>query len=286
MNAKLDAPEGRIPDFIIIGAQKSGTTSIAAALRRSNGIYVTPKKELHYFQHFDPNKNPASWTKYLEEFSEAPAGCVAGEATPNYLSSRVAPVRISAQVPNVRLVATLRNPVDRAYSAFWHARRFGSVPQSMSFAEFVERDTREYGAEWTRVVSHGCYSTQLSRYLLYFRREQLCVVLFDDLIRNSEETLRVITRHISAAEVRDDGRPFPHMNAAHTRHLPRLSRRLLNPRGRAPRSLPWLRSLLVRRNQEMPPMDPAIRGMLTDIYRPWNRELETLLDRSLAAWGT
>lgn len=286
MNEDLSAPEGRLPDFMVIGAQKSGTTSIAAALGRTSGVYVTPKKELHYFQRFDPISDPESWSRYLDEFGHAPVGSVVGEATPNYLSSRVAPARIHAQAPDIRLIASLRNPVDRAYSSFWHARRFGIVPRSMGFAEFIERDTRDFGSEWTGVVSDGCYSTQILRYLLHFRREQLCIVLFDDLIRNPDTTMRDITRHISPADVPDDGRPFPHKNSAHTRHLPRLSRRLLNPYGRAPRSFPWLRRLLIRRDEVIQPMDPAVRGMLTEIYRPWNRELETLLDRSLAEWGT
>jgi hypothetical protein len=59
---------GRAPDFIIIGAQKSGTSSIANALRDAPGYFITARKELHYFQHFDPMADTASWLRYQREF--------------------------------------------------------------------------------------------------------------------------------------------------------------------------------------------------------------------------
>lgn len=286
MTAENPTAVGRAPDFLIIGAQKSGTSSIAGALRRVDRFYVTPKKELHYFQRFDPTTEPASWLRYMREFADAPVGAFVGEATPNYLSSTVAPARIHAVTPETRLIASLRNPVDRAYSAYWHARRFGIVPRSVDFAEFVERDTREFGAEWTDVIGDGCYSRQLRCYLRQFRGDQVHVLLFDDLIDDSASAMTGIIRHIHPSDEHGYREAFPHVNPGHTRYLPRLSRRILNPRGKAPRSLPWARRILVRRDEVAPPMDPKVRGMLTEIYRPWNRDLEALIGRSMAAWGT
>jgi len=286
MTAQVQEAVGRTPDFLVIGAQKSGTSSIANALREAPGFFISARKELHYFQHFDPTADTASWSRYQREFAGAPAGVLAGEATPNYLPKRVVPARIRSVAPNVRLIASLRNPVDRAYSAYWHAIRFGVVKKSLTFAQFIEREARDFGDGWTTAVGDGCYSTQLQCYYQHFDREQLLVVLFDDLIRDPGSTMTRVIRHINPASDVEFTWKFPHSNPAHLRFAPRLARRILNPRGKPARPLPGLRRMLMRERQAMPPIEPHVRAMLTDLYRPWNRELESMIERPLAGWGT
>jgi len=286
MNALSRTPAGRPPDFLIIGAQKSGTTSVVRALNSLKGCWVTPSTELHYFNHFDPINDPRSWERYLREFSDAPERALVGEATPEYLPSRESPQRIHSTVPNVRLVLVLRNPVDRAYSAYWHALRWGVVPRSTTFAHFIERETREFGADWTDVVGRGCYSTQIMRYLSYFQREQMFITLFDDLLRDPISVMSALAAHISPSNAPQYKGPFPHQNRAHTWRFPKLSRRILVLRGKPIRKLPAVRRIVTRRDEVIPAMDPRDRMFLTEIFRPWNRQLESILGRSLSEWGT
>jgi hypothetical protein len=277
---------GRKPDFLVIGAQKSGTSSVAATLGNMTGFYVTPKKELHYFDRFDPLIDRDSWDRYLQEFVNAPDESLAGEASPIYLPSKAAPNRIFSALPNVRLVAILRNPVDRAYSSFWHARRFGIVSRSCTFSDFIERDTHDFGAKWTNVIGLGCYSTQITRFLRRFPREQMHVALFDDLVDNPSAAMSAIARHINPSYSSTLEATFPHVNRAHTWRFPRLSRRVLNPRGEQIRNFSVYMRLVTRHREVIPPMDARDRMMLTEIFRPWNRQLEDILDQSLSQWGT
>jgi hypothetical protein len=286
MTAGGPSGDGRAPDFLIIGAQKSGTSSITQALRRIPGVFLPQKKEIHYFNQPIIIDATDSWSRYLKEFAAAPEGALAGEATPDYLSARDAPRRIHQQIPTVRLVISLRNPVDRAYSAYWHAKRSGAISRSLPFEEVIERDIREFGSGWTSIIAQGCYSTQLQRYLRYFAPEQIKVLLFDDLLQDAPAAMSAILDHIQPEtphEQNDNGESFPHVNAAQTWRLPRVTHKLMNRYRHHPQLGPLIRRTLTTR-MVPPPMKADTRAQLTDLYRPWNRELEAMLGRSLTAW--
>jgi hypothetical protein len=286
MTASGPSGDGRAPDFLIIGAQKSGTSSITQALRRVPGVFIPQKTEIHYFNQSIAFDAPDSWSQYLAEFAAAPGNARTGEATPDYLSSREAPRRIHERQPTVRLVVSLRNPVDRAYSAYWHAKRIGAISRSVQFEEVLERDVREFGSDWTTIISQGCYSTQLQRYLRYFASEQIKVLLFDDLLQDAPAAMSALLEHIgleTALEQMHSSEPFPHANAAQTWRLPRVTHKLMNRYRHHPQLAPLIRRTLTT-PMAPPPMRAETRAQLTDLYRPWNRELEAMLGRSLAAW--
>ena len=271
----------RAPDFLSIGAQKSGTSSIVQALGASPRVWITPKKELHYFnRHID---DPGNWNRYRDEFSQAPRDCRVGEATPDYLPTLSCARRIHDALPRVRLIMCLRNPVDRAHSAFWHAKRLGRIPRSMSFESAIDRDTREFGSPWTSVLESCCYSTHLLRYLSFFPEEQVHVLLFDDLLLNPAEAISGILRHIdrkNPPEHQLPGGELPHANAAQRWILPVLTNRLL----RIPPGRKFVRRAFTRRELP-PPMEAATRQQLINLYQPWNQQLEGILGRSLKAWS-
>jgi hypothetical protein len=111
----------RLPNFVIIGAPRSGTTSLAHSLSQHPEVFVTMQvKELHFFDtNFDRGLD---W--YRQQFSgaDAAAAKAAGEATPTYMYDETAMSRMAETVPDARLIAILRNPVDRAYSHYWMNR--------------------------------------------------------------------------------------------------------------------------------------------------------------------
>src|SRR5262245_35984407 len=117
----------QVPDFLILGAQKSGTSTLATALGRHPDIYIPWMKEAHYFHTKDAR---ADAPEYQAFFSDRQGERFAGEATPDYLYVAEAAINIARELPEARFVVILRNPVDRAYSAYWHARRAGAIEGS------------------------------------------------------------------------------------------------------------------------------------------------------------
>ena len=174
----------RLPDFLCIGAQKAGTTTLQALLLQHPQVYLPPQKELQYFSlRFDAG---LAW--YSQAFAGAAAGQRCGEITPYYLFHPQAPLRIRALLPQVRLIVLLRDPVERALSQYFHARRLGLEPLPLAQALAAEPE-RLAGAELAlraaggRHLSHqehsylarSRYEQQLVRYRQLFRAEQLLV---------------------------------------------------------------------------------------------------------------
>ena len=155
----------RLPQFVIAGAPKAGTTALHAALATHPGLYLSPVKEPKYYL-TDGRPPPRSgqrgpgdahsarewiWRRedYLALFDGAPAGTVRGESTPFYLYDRAAQARLAADVPGVKVIVVVRDPVDRAYSNWAHLRADGLEPEA-DFAAAVRArgpaDRRRLGA--------------------------------------------------------------------------------------------------------------------------------------------
>ena len=196
----------RYPDFIIIGAQKSGTTSLYHYLAQHPEILVNIK-EVHYFDNNFHKGN--KW--YLSNFPITlryfrRKGAIAGEATPYYICHPHAPWRIKELLPHIRLIAVLRNPVDRAISHYFHEVKKGR--ETLPIMEALEKEEERCGQEWQTMIAdpsynstqfqrfsykrRGIYVDQLRRYWECFSREQLCIVNSDDMFRDPQEVLRKI----------------------------------------------------------------------------------------------
>jgi len=173
------------PNFLIIGAHKAGTSSLAQYLRGHPDVYIPELKEARFFA-FDQN-NPDHLKKgrrifpvqteeeYLRLFSGAKGEKAVGEATPEYLNSRFAAERIRKRIPDVKLIASLRHPVDRSYSSFLMNAREQGVGLADFRAWHPDREELE----------RGFYFPKFQAYLEYFDRRQIKVVLFDHLKTNS-----------------------------------------------------------------------------------------------------
>jgi hypothetical protein len=189
----------RSPDFIVVGAQKSGTTSLAAWLAEHPSCWIASEKEVHYFDL--AYRRGFAW--YRTRFGKAPANRLAGEVTPYYLFHPLAAERMARDLPSVKLVAILREPVARAVSGYMHSRRFHGETRSFE-AALVEEDTAlaediatlardpfaQCHALQTRSYrARGLYAAQLGRYLEHFPREQVHVMIFEELLAAPEPTL-------------------------------------------------------------------------------------------------
>jgi len=134
----------QLPNFIVGGALKAGTTSLNYYLKQHPDVYMSPFKEPRYFA-YDPAgpTNGDSGLHFpvttLEQYAELFAGATnekaVGEVSPHYIISPIAPRRIHDTLPGVKLIFSLRHPVKRAYSVYWQAVRLGNAPAAILLAE-------------------------------------------------------------------------------------------------------------------------------------------------------
>lgn len=180
-----------MPDFLILGAQKAGTTALYAYLRWHPSITGPSWKEVSFFdRHY---RRGVAW--YRGHFPLRAGGRVVGEASPGYLFHPLAPERVRATVPRARLIVLLRDPVDRALSHYHHEVALGREPLSFEDAlaaepertrgeeERMVRDPAYFSHAWWdhSYAARGRYAEQLERWLAVFPREQLLVVTSDEL---------------------------------------------------------------------------------------------------------
>lgn len=160
--------EGRLPDFLGIGVQKGGTTTLQRLLEQHPGAWLPPTKELHFFSLH--HHRGEAW--YRRPFAEARPEQRCGEITPYYLFHPEAPARIQALLPRARLLVLLRDPVERALSQYFHSRRLGLEPLDLEEA-FAAEKRRLAGAEAVLAAPGGRHrSHQEHSYLARSRYEQ------------------------------------------------------------------------------------------------------------------
>ena len=179
---------GALPDFLIIGAPKCGTTSLYYLLAEHPHVEPAAAKELHFFNsHFDLGME---WYRRCFPRPEQKDGrsTITGEATPSYLGDLYAPGRVAEVVPQVRLLVLLRNPVDRAFSHFQMAQRKGWATTA-TFEEAVGAEHAGRLDEDSWYLSGGIYADQLARWSSLFGHEQILVLRSEDFSRSPEETL-------------------------------------------------------------------------------------------------
>ncbi len=299
----------RLPTFLIIGAARSGTTSLHYTLGQHPEIFVSPIKETNFFL-FDEAGELPSWVsegerqlapRTLEAYAAlfAPATerhLAIGEASPSYLHPPVAP-RIKARLPDVQLIAILRQPVDQALSFFtaWHG---GSVADEGRVERFIDALTSpESGPSGALpLAQHGLHHRHLAPFFEHFARDRIKVVLYDDLERDSAALYAGlldflgVDREFRLGEVpRYNATGAPRSAALHRAlsgnvTLKRLARSLL-PAG-AIRTLSEAQHRLRRANlRPAPGLSPDQRRRLTERYYARDIEaLERLLERDLSIW--
>ncbi|MEO1621060.1 MAG: sulfotransferase, partial [Cyanobacteria bacterium J06632_3] len=195
------------PDFLILGAPKAGTTSLYHYLSQHPQIFMSANKEPHFFA-FE-GKMPAfrgpgderAWLNtrsvvdletYQQLFAAAKPGQKRAEASTMYLYLAESCDRIHHYIPNVKLIAFLRNPVDRAYSHFKHMRRDGREWER-NFGTALEKEPERISQGWSPAWHYfqvGLYHDQLQRYLETLGPEQLRIYLYDDLLKSPEAIYR------------------------------------------------------------------------------------------------
>lgn len=181
----------KLPDFIVIGAPKSGTTAIEQYLHQHPEIYMSPLKNPAFFiwqgkeRLFYGRNVVNSLASYHALFQYYTTQKVAGEVSPGYLPDHSAPERMKALVPDVKLIAILRNPVERAFSQFWFnrqigAERFSSFRDALAFEKQLMQGITNEEKNQPKYIRGGFYHRQLMRYFEFFSPANIKIILYDD----------------------------------------------------------------------------------------------------------
>jgi hypothetical protein len=197
---------GAKPTFLIIGAQKCGTTWLHQHLRQHPGVFMPAEKELEFFSYQGHLADPG-FPAYLEHFPEAGQAHAVGEATASYFWTNTnsnwggLPQGFQTEIPKtvqqhlgheLKLIVTLRNPVDRAVSAYLHYLAMGEITLDTKFEEAMT-----YGG----IVDMGFYARHLRNWLEYYPLKQIKVLIMESDIRaRPVETLLDICRFLGVSE--------------------------------------------------------------------------------------
>ena len=234
------------PNFIIIGSQRCGTTSLYTYLAQHPQILTPIKKEMDFFSwHFDRG---IDW--YLAHFPPIPEEeqFLTGEASPSYFDCREAPERLYSAFPEVKLIVLLRNPVDRAISQFyrlsdlkWEGR---SLDRAISdeVARLAQNPAYIIGEEPGNYLARGRYVEFIKNWLAFFPREQLLVLKSEDFYAGAATTVKQVLEFLDLPEYQ-----LPDYQNA-------------NP-------------------GSYQPVSDSMRDWLSDYFRPYNQQLEEYLGR-------
>lgn len=297
------------PEFYILGTAKAGTTAVWSWLRSHPEVFLPKVKEPGYFAFegklaepeqgpYDPNYT-AEITTTCHEYGALYSECLdrmAGDVSPVYLASPRVAAKLAAARPDARLIITLRDPVDRAFSQFCHHRRDGLEPlESFEDALLAEPQRALDGWSWAhQYAGLGDYADQIQRYKDVFPAEQILILDYDRLQTEPELCWKEICAHLGLSEC-----PMPvneRMNATQglksVPSRPAVARQIAHP-GLVQRLLKrvvpgaarkYIRRVLEGRQMPPPVLDAASREMLTSRYAPQRPRLESMTGQRFENW--
>lgn len=286
-------------DFIGIGAAKAGTTWLADALRQHPDIFIPKKKELIYFCKTElatqirnyRYEKPITW--YHSFFKGAAPAQVKGEISPHYLNAPEAVEKIYQYNPEIKIIAALRNPVDRVVSHYRYAIQIGKIP-AVPFADAINK--------YPIILKYGLYFKHLARYYNQFPNSNIKIILFDD-IKNDPKPLYTelldflnVSPYLSASLDKK-------VNKTKLNRIPNLnylieSSRIFIHKNRLLFLRPVLRYLgitplaefirdhlnTISDGKQKTTLSQSIYDMLYEYYSGDVHKLEKLIDRDLAGW--
>lgn len=256
---------GALPDFVVIGAMRGGTSRFYGFLIRHPFVKRAASKELHYFDRPGRLDQGIEWYRRCFPAPEWKDGrkTITGEATPQYLFDPLVPERMAQVAPEARLIVLLRNPVDRAFSHYHLSVRRGH--ETRSFEEAIDEEqalladggeeasdlARPPGAgqrRLSRLLAKGIYVDQIVRWRRFFGEEQMLVLQSEEFYKHTADTLRLTQEFL--------GLPYREIKL-HSRKVTRKA------------------------TYEYEPMSPVLRQRLESFFEPHNRRLYDYLGRDL-----
>jgi hypothetical protein len=293
-----------LPNFLIIGAAKAGTTSLYYYLKQHPQIYMSPIKEPRFFAFKDKKPNfqgPAcginqtsitNYQDYYALFKDVQNEVAIGEASTIYLYSTIAAKQIKQDIPGIKLIIVLRDPIERAYSSFSHLTRDGY--ETLSFINALKEEEKRIANNWSHLWHYkngGFYYAQVKQYLEIFAPEQIKIYLYEDLKYNPQLLIQDVYQFLGVdpnflpdlAKQNISGKPksrllvhlFKRDNYLKSFFKPFLTKQIRD----------LVRNKIIQINmKEKPDLPSKIRQDLINVYRKDMLNLQDLIQRDLSAW--
>jgi len=290
----------RKPDFFIVGAPKSGTTSLYNYLTQHPSIFMPMHKEPHFFGGWRQSVSERDFQEYLNLFRGVKDNVLVGEASTTYLYLESAAEEINRFQPQAKIIIVLRDPVDRTYSQYWHHVRNGWT--SLSFEEELEEEEKRIREGWrgflpgdqppAYYIKSGRYADQVKRFLEVFGSDSVKIYLFEDLIKDAKGVCRDVFEFLGV----DPDQPVYIKRVYNVSGPVRnvLLGRLITGRFRTKEVIKkvvpttWLRAVrewaLQRNTGTVPKMDPKTRRRLQQIFREDVLYVQDFTERDLSHW--
>lgn len=302
-----------MPNLVIAGAPKCGTTSLFEWLADHPQVCGSSVKETRYLvdrgaRLINPRSNVhdhglAGYEAYFRH-CDASSSSVILEGTPVYLYQRTAPEVLAALDPPPRILFILRNPADRVYSVYNSARNEASLPDALTFRQYVAerlpvRDDRESDDGVEDSIQRSQYIDHLSTWLRYFPRSGISILLFEELRRDKRGFMKDLAGRLGIDPGFYDGYDFPYLNPTHQIRRPALHRMLQravrlidrNPDGRARELLnrtvgkAYAAMNITKRAPKKSADDQQVLRDLDKQFAPSNARLAAELGIDVTAWA-
>jgi hypothetical protein len=292
----------KLPNFIIFGVQKAGTSSVYNYLKQHPQVYMSPIKETNFLERDWSKLPPAgqncnginTWEKYCDLFTGVQDEIAIGEVSPNYLFHHQSSVGlIKKYLPNAKLIAILRNPVERAYSDYLMNLRDAIGNSHRSLEEQLK-----YSANKSFVLLKGLYYTHLQHFYEQFPSQQIKVCLYDDLSQDPVTFMQDMYNFLQVERsfIPNTSTIYQKAKIPRSQAFNRLLRQQ-NPLRSLARSVlkmfmpletrQKIHSALINlnyRDKSAMPLTPELRQQLIDYYREDILKLQDLLGRDLSSW--
>jgi Sulfotransferase family len=306
MHQRMEFRVARFPEFVVIGAARSGTTALHSYVQQHPQVFMPEAKEPNFFSFEGEtltckgpgadfiNNSITRLDTYLNIFADVPETTICGEASPLYLFTPKTAARIKHHIPHARLVVILRNPIEQAYSHFLYATKM-AVETEPDFVTALSLEDERLAAGWQPLFGYSDfprYAEQLERFFEHFPREQFFIRTYEDFRGDAPGLLKELFEFIGVdSEFQPDMSNKP--NAGGVPKFRALQNFLMRPNpvtGAISRVMP-LRLRMAIRDQiatmnmkKADVMPPEARRILKQRLSDEIRALEKLIDRDLSAW--
>jgi hypothetical protein len=286
----------KLPNFLVIGAPKCGTTSLHSVLGQHPQIFISKVKEPHFFER-DLYSNGLEW--YQEKyFHDADGYFARGESTPNYLtlSTIVAPrIKEAFGENDLKFIAIFRDPAKRAYSEYWFRRR--RYKESVTFEEALQNEWQGKRSDWDSLYKGGCYATLLEPFLDRFQRRKFYFILLEDLVNDFNGAMKGITKFLSVSED-FEFKPVTENQSyvIKSKKIHSITKNPSDPIHRIGKILTHLlprekvlsiKKMIIKNNltkEKYPPLEKELELILREKYHEEIQKLEFIMGRDLSNW--
>ena len=275
-----------LPDFLIVGAQKAGTTTLYDVLNKHPEVNMSLIKEINFFT---SNRKRLKGLDYYSSFFKTPnkKQKITGEASPGYMNYDGIPEMIKDNLGSIKIVMMLRDPIKRAFSQYWDNRRH--LSESLCESEIIEKYlTDKYSPNSKGYFSRGVYIKYIKEYLKYFKKENIHIIILEELIHEPETKLKELYDFLGISTSKETLKISKASNSSIIWNNKLYLYFLNNPSKNIFLPKRFRRFLFFGKKTNYKYALPSIEDVkiLQDFYEPWNKKLESFLGRKMLYWKT